>query len=574
MTLEPFIGIDSKIVCVKPVPLDWNFDIINQEFSRYGTINVIQNRLGYNNAYFEYWISFSSESEALRAYKEFISDSMTVVLCKADDVPRYLDIYRPSIETEQSKTNINTTRNPDPAKWLIVTTHGERGNLFKVKKLINQKIGNVNRPDITRFGRNSFLVYAKTEGQAVMLLNLRLAPGEIIKAVKPHYDFSYAKGVVFNQDMYDLDEKEILEICPDVVWKVFKVPHSSMIILTFVNSHLPSEIIFDREIIKVRPYRPRALQCLNCFGFGHSRKVCTRNKICERCAQPEHGECSSAAVCVNCKGVHRSRDKTCPVFKNEQEALLKSIAEHISIGQAKKLLSKRSYSDAVKLHNSNSVNVHVSRAPYGGGPWAPSVGSPPAHSGGVPLAPSGGAAPALCGGVPPAPSGGAPPASSGEAPPASSCGAAPASSGGAPSASSSGASSAPSGGASKLISGGALTASPPKNQSGSIIDLDEFILEDIESSESSPVITVHRSNDGEEVEAQALRPKRPLPPPSPPLRSQSHDRGPKNKNEGPAQKKSSIISRSTSSENVPGKLLLSRTKIPKIDHKKSLPKSK
>ena len=296
VTMEPYEElIKTVVLLVKPVPLDWSFYDLHKEFSKFGSIKEIKNRLGEGNKYFENWIFYSKMTEAHRAYKDFSSDTMTVRLVKAEEVPRYLDVYRPESETEDTRIN-KTSRLPDPAKWLIITTRSERGNLFKVKKLINEKIGNINRPAISRFGRNSFLVNTKSDGQAVMLLNLRLDPEGLIKEVKPHYNFSYVKGVIFNDDMYELDEEEILEMCPKVVFKVFKVPRSSMIILTFINSYLPPEIIIDNEIIRVRPHRPRVLQCFNCFGFGHSSRICTRNKICELCGQAEHGECSRPVV--------------------------------------------------------------------------------------------------------------------------------------------------------------------------------------------------------------------------------------------------------------------------------------
>ena len=91
-------------------------------------------------------------------------------------------------------------RSLDPPRWLILSTH-DRGNMFKVKKFINQKIGLVNKPNITRFGKISFLINAKSDGQALMLLNLKLESEGLVKDIKPHFNFSYAKGVVFNEDL-------------------------------------------------------------------------------------------------------------------------------------------------------------------------------------------------------------------------------------------------------------------------------------------------------------------------------------------------------------------------------------
>ena len=219
VTMEPYEELfKSVILLVKPVPLDWSFDELNKEFSKYGSIKEIRNRLGEGNKFFENWIFFTKVTEAHRAYKEFNSDTMTVRLLRAEEVPRYLDVYKPQSEPEGRVTK--TSRSPDPPKWLIVTTRNERGNLFKVKKLINQKIGNVNRPVVSRFGRNSFLVNTKTDGQAVMLMNLRLDPEGLIREVKPHYNFSYVKAVIFNEDMYELDEEEILEMCPDGIFLI------------------------------------------------------------------------------------------------------------------------------------------------------------------------------------------------------------------------------------------------------------------------------------------------------------------------------------------------------------------
>ena len=486
-TLEPYApsakgklnSATSSILHAKPIPLDWSFDIIYEEFSRFGNIKEIRNRLGNNYQYFESWIIFSSDEDALRAYNDFNSTCVSVSFAVPANVPKLLDIYRPYIPVEDLKTSVKLERLPVPPRWLILSSRSERGNLFKIKQFIGQKLGHVNSPDISRFGKDSFLVHTKSDAQAVMLLNMKLDTKSLVKGVKPHFTFSYAKGVLFNEDIYELSENEILTMCPDNVWKIFKVPKSNMIVLTFMDSIVPHEIIIENEIIKVRPYRQRPLQCFNCFGFAHVSDVCTRAKICQFCSQPEHGACTRPRVCANCRESHDSRNKSCNIFKKEQEALLLSAAEHISIGHAKKLLSQRSYSAAVQdfhpkpalsttgLDRPQTVQSKTSRASSGGAPRASSGGAPRASSGGDPGASSGGdpgassggASRASSGGAPRASSGGAPRASSGGAPLASSGGAPRASSGGAPRASSGGAPRASSGGAPRAFSGGALPVS-------------------------------------------------------------------------------------------------------------------
>ena len=116
-----------------------------------------------------------------------------------------------------------------------------------------------------------------------------------------------------------------------------------MIVLTFMDSVVPREIIIENEIslLKSALTDKDLLQCFNCYGFAHVSDVCTRAKICQFCSQPEHGACTRPRVCANCRESHDSRNKSCNIFKKEQEALLLSAAEHISIGHAKKLLSNK-----------------------------------------------------------------------------------------------------------------------------------------------------------------------------------------------------------------------------------------
>ena len=614
-TLEPFApsakgklnSATSSILHAKPIPLDWSFDIIYEEFSRFGNIKEIRNRLGNNYQYFESWIIFSSDEDALRAYNDFNSTCVSVSFAVPANVPKLLDIYRPYIPVEDLKTSVKLERLPVPPRWLILSSRSERGNLFKIKQFIGQKLGHVNSPDISRFGKDSFLVHTKSDAQAVMLLNMKLDTKSLVKGVKPHFTFSYAKGVLFNEDIYELSENEILTMCPDNVWKIFKVPKSNMIVLTFMDSIVPHEIIIENEIIKVRPYRQRPLQCFNCFGFAHVSDVCTRAKICQFCSQPEHGACTRPRVCANCRESHDSRNKSCNIFKKEQEALLLSAAEHISIGHAKKLLSQQSYSAAVQdfhpkpalsttgLDRPQTVQSKTSRASSGGAPRASSGGAPLASSGGAPRASSGGA----------------PRASSGGAPRAFSCGALPVSSGGASQASAGGASGVPPHGTSSSSLKTPQTSGVPQGsshnsgirfepqspdcslaRSGSPSNFNYFSLsgslpdlQNLPDSNENFEIVVHKTMDAEEVESIAVGQKRARSPSSPHSNSHGVGRNAKSKtgraNEGPSNKKSAVEPKSKGGDKskssvkvIPGKVSLSRSQIPKLDSKKHPSKSK
>ena len=351
-TLQPFessplVSETGNVLYVHNLSLDMSYALIYNKFISFGPINDIRVKLTDLFQSWEVWVSFTSSSDAAAAQAECLANSVTCELvAKAPFVP---DVYYPPASADQPENVLS--RSPRPAKWLIVSSTEERANLVSFRRFLKRELGpnNITPTQVTRFGRSSFLVHVNTDVQAAMISNLKRNSDGKIKEVKPHFDFSYAKGVIFHRDLHEFSQEEILEMCPPNVWKVFKVPRSSMIILTFTTEKLLPHVVIENERIYTKPYRPKPLQCFSCYGFGHSSKRCTREKICCLCAHPVHGDCDRESVCVNCRGNHNARSKECGVFKKEQAAVLKAHDERISVGHAKYLLAKHiSYSDKVK----------------------------------------------------------------------------------------------------------------------------------------------------------------------------------------------------------------------------------
>ena len=121
-----------------------------------------------------------------------------------------------------------------------------------------------------------------------------------------------------------------------------------MIIITFCNEEFHDRIDIGKELVNVKPFQPRPLQCYNCYGFGHPSCRCTKNKLCHVCTHPEHGLCDRPEVCVNCSENHSAKSKNCKIYRKEAAAVIKANEEHISVGFAKKLLSRASYSEVLK----------------------------------------------------------------------------------------------------------------------------------------------------------------------------------------------------------------------------------
>ena len=339
---------DERILFVDSLSSDLNCARFFEIFGKYGEVKVIKFCESHNFDYWKIWVEFVTHEDALRAFKDSTSKSLKCRLINRVPPKLDVDVVYPDKTNNEEEEERKIERSPLPARWHIVITKSDLCNIFHFKKHLMALVGPVPNKEITRFGKNSFLVHTKSHRQGHMIGKLKNTA--LIKEVKPHLSFSFAKGVIFNQDIYDLSEKELHEMCDERVWKFFKVPRTKMIIFTFKTDEVPEYVFIDRERFRVRAFRERPLQCFKCFGFGHSAKVCTKEQICAVCSLPKHeGECCSPVLCINCEGSHSARFKNCETFKKEMAAVEKAHAEHLSIGQAKRLLSGRpQYNNIVK----------------------------------------------------------------------------------------------------------------------------------------------------------------------------------------------------------------------------------
>ena len=350
-----------NILHIEDIPNGSNYETINETFCRFGIIKEI--RMDFNLKSWEAWISFENHEAALEACKSVIGIRIKDCEIKGalcDKVPKNLDIYKPEDWTEKSNISKKpASRVPKPPSWFIAKGKGENSNYFRMSRFIQKKVGNISSKDISRFSNQCVLIHAKSDVQAYMLSNMDLNNDGMLEYIKPHHNFSYGKGVIFDKDLYDFSEQEILEMCPPNIWKVNKIPRTKMIIVTYDTPDVPMHVFIENERLHVREFRPRPLQCFNCYRFGHPSGTCRNRKTCLNCAANEHGQCSNDTLCVNCKGNHMANSKDCPEYGKETSALLKANAEHISVGYAKKLLGhQRNYAEAAKALPSNISNAN------------------------------------------------------------------------------------------------------------------------------------------------------------------------------------------------------------------------
>ena len=351
-----------QIVHIINLPIHYNYGILYDVMKSYGLVKEIKMNLNDDSELWEAWVLYETPENALNASIGITNDKIDVdVTCAlCEKAPRNLDVYRPENwirKANSTSENILNQRKPKPPKWLLLTTKEEYSNYFKVTKYLQKSFGSIKPGDVSRFGKNTVLVHAKSSTQSVMFSNLDTNNNEIIVNVKPHLNFSYGRGVIFDRDLYEFSEEEILDMCPARVWKVNKIPNTSMIILSFEDEEVPFNILIENERINVKPFKQRPMQCYNCYGYGHPSRACKNKKICRNCPEFHHEHCPNEVKCVNCSGNHRHNDINCKRYKLEEAAINKSTSEHISVGYARRLLDKDKTYASVTKPNKPEVNL-------------------------------------------------------------------------------------------------------------------------------------------------------------------------------------------------------------------------
>ena len=307
-----------RVLHVNDIPLECHYNIITTSFGIFGQIKEIRMNLN-DDQKWEAWITYDKHEAAFKACSNINTVCISnahVIGALTDKAPSNLDSYKPSewVTTSPPEGAV-LGRTPKPPMWLVVTAREENYNYYKFSKYLQKMVGGIKSGDISRFGNGKVLIHTGSKTQSQMLSHFNAKNDSMIKDIKPHLNFSYGRGVIFDRDLYQFEENEILDMSPPSVCKVKKIPKTSMIILFFEDPNIPSHVVFENERVKVRPFHPKPLQCYNCYEFGHPHSICKNAKICNNCSAPEHGSCSVASKCANCKLDHKSTDEKCQEYK-------------------------------------------------------------------------------------------------------------------------------------------------------------------------------------------------------------------------------------------------------------------
>lgn len=345
--VRPSSNMDAiKMVNIVP---SYSYHALHTLLKEYGT--VLRIRLIYEDDFKSNrcYVTFASSDEAQLACNAvaslpFAGVGFEAQLLRSSNISDSDMDYVPNIFEDTLIDSPPRASYAPPPRWFIAYYRGGRGNFIKATRLLAKEIGTSPEGYLKKYGKG-VLVRAKDITQAKMLENLPCPADGMFESIKAHNTFNYKKGVVYNHDLYEFSEEEVLKMCPSSVHKAAKMKGSTnMILLTFFGSTLPDYIHIGPLNLRVKPFGDRPLQCFSCYRYGHGKKNCTERPRCGNCsALDAHStaECEADAYCFHCQEGHQLRSRQCPQYRLEQDILQLANSQFISFGSARRELLYR-----------------------------------------------------------------------------------------------------------------------------------------------------------------------------------------------------------------------------------------
>lgn len=236
------------------------------------------------------------------------------------------------------------------ARFLVMTGKNDlfkNLHAFAVTKGIKGIAGDVK--NIKRLRSGDLLIEVISPSQSRSLLKAKSLNGCPIE-VTMHRTLNYCKGVVRSYETLTCEEDRIRDNLSDFgVVAVQRIVNrvkgpTPVLIVTFCGDKLPSSIKMGFENCRVTPYIPYPLRCFNCQQFGHHGKSCAKSSVCAKCSGKGHSSshdtpCQNEARCANCSGMHPAFDRSCPVWKQEQEVQRLKVMSNISYPEARRMIT-------------------------------------------------------------------------------------------------------------------------------------------------------------------------------------------------------------------------------------------
>lgn len=319
-----------------------DFEILHLYMKKFGRVERIKLRLFKNPRYYDCYVTFSNADSACNALAEVDGKALLDSVCKAKlfNVKNLRDDdsdYVPSMFEEIQPGNV--TRDEPKLLWHVASYKPGKENFISGCQLLQRKVGTIPKGNLKRYGKG-ILIKAQNDIQINMLTNFSPTEEGNISTVSPHRSFNLIRGIVYNRDVYQFDEIDILNMCPSTVYKVRKLRGTQHAMEFFFSCNsLPEFIDIDHARLWIKPFKHRPTQCYKCFEYGHVLASCSKSERCFICSSPHNGDnCTANKFCFHCEGDHSPNWRGCPQYIFQREVINTANNNHISLGEARRLV--------------------------------------------------------------------------------------------------------------------------------------------------------------------------------------------------------------------------------------------
>ncbi|KAM7313523.1 uncharacterized protein ISCGN_003385 [Ixodes scapularis] len=146
-----------------------------------------------------------------------------------------------------------------------------------------------------KMSSGDLLIQINTKQQSDALLALNSISDNRV-TVTAHRTLNTVQGVIFEDDLLDTPEKEVVEVlATQGVTAARRITlrrdgvelKTKHIVLTFESTSLPEVVRAGYLQCRVRPYVPNSLRCFKCQRFGHGSRSCRGTNKCAKCSSKE-----------------------------------------------------------------------------------------------------------------------------------------------------------------------------------------------------------------------------------------------------------------------------------------------
>lgn len=223
---------------------------------------------------------------------------------------------------------------------------------FLMHKVLKQTAGEMEK--VNQIRDFKYLIKTKSTAQVDKLLKLN-SIGDRKLILEPHPFLNTCRGVVrCNAFNYIEDEIILKELEDQKVTSIERIlmrgqqskdekdtkkefKNTGLFIISFNLCELPKKLTVGHELINIKQYYPRPMQCKQCHRFGHKQAKCDKEPVCSNCSSTSHTDnCSSPPACLNCeKSDHTPTSKNCTKYKEEVAIIKIQTDDKISMNMAR-----------------------------------------------------------------------------------------------------------------------------------------------------------------------------------------------------------------------------------------------